>query len=104
MTRQAKVVLEQEWGPRRRDLFVDSPAMGRVTAVRIITPEGWSRTSTRRWPVLYLLHGGAGFYTGWSHNTDIEELSAAHGVIVVMPECGTVGGCTDWLIGPQWET
>src|SRR5690242_1177169 len=43
----ARVVAEEKVGPRRIDLTVASPALGRTAKVRLL----------RRWPVLYLLHG-----------------------------------------------
>jgi S-formylglutathione hydrolase FrmB len=72
--------------------------------VRLLLQRGWSRTAKRTWPVVYLLHGGSENYKSWTKNTDVEKLSSRHGVIVVMPEGGSNGGYTDWLVGPQWET
>jgi S-formylglutathione hydrolase FrmB len=66
--------------------------------------------------VLYLLHGGGGEYTDWTLNTDIEALTAAANVLVVMPACATSGvdgWFTNWLANdktteldhpPMWET
>jgi diacylglycerol O-acyltransferase/trehalose O-mycolyltransferase len=104
-------VVSEKWlGPRQADLTVYSAANNRSLPVRLLVPPGWSRTAAATWPVLYLLHGGNDDYTSWTRETDIEELSAAAGVLVVMPEAGRVAGYADWhdlAGGPdagRWET
>jgi diacylglycerol O-acyltransferase/trehalose O-mycolyltransferase len=74
--------------------------------VRLLTPQGWeSGRQSRRWPVLYLLHGCCDSYDSWSRSTDIDELAALRHVLVVMPEGGPVGFYSDWRgRGPAWET
>ncbi|GAA4703441.1 alpha/beta hydrolase [Phytohabitans rumicis] len=104
-------VLAERWlGPRTVDLTVHSPANNRAYPVRLLVPPGWSRTATRTWPVVYLLHGGNDDYTSWTRETDIEELSAAAQVLVVMPDAGRDALYADWhrpTAGPnagKWET
>ena len=54
----ATVVDQTRVTPRILDLRVRSPALGKEAMVRLMTPVGWSSSTTsRRWPVLYLLHG-----------------------------------------------
>lgn len=106
----ATVVAERWLDPRQVDLTVHSAVNNRDYPVRMLVPPGWSRTATRTWPVLYLLHGGNDDYTSWTRETDIEQLSAAAGVLVVMPEAGRDAVYTDWYDptgGPnagRWET
>ena len=106
----ATVVSERRLGPRTVDVTVHSPANGRDLPVRLVVPAGWSRTATRTWPVLYLLHGGNDDYTSWTRETDIEQLSADAQVLIVMPEAGRDATYTDWYRpdgGPNaglWET
>jgi diacylglycerol O-acyltransferase / trehalose O-mycolyltransferase len=105
----ATVVHETRVAPRILDLEVRSPALGRVAMVRLMTPVGWSATSPRRWPVLYLLHGCCDSYVSWTRSTDIEELPELRKVLVVMPEAGPVGFYSNWRgsggePGPAWET
>lgn len=106
----ATVVSETRVGPRLVDLLVSSPAMGREVPVRLLTPQGWeNRTHGQRWPVLYLLHGRTQSYTGWTENTDVENLPELRGALVVMPDAGPVGWYSDWWNGgvggpPAWET
>ena len=104
-----KVVAETWLSGRLLELTVDSPAMERVMKARLIVPRDWSREAERRWPVLYLFHGGSDDCTAWTRDTDIEALSEQYGVLVVMPDGGKAGGYTDWWYGgrggaPRWET
>jgi diacylglycerol O-acyltransferase / trehalose O-mycolyltransferase len=106
----ARVVVQRQVGLRLVDLTVQSPALGRTAKVRLLTPDGWQeRRPRQRWPVLYLLHGCCDTYDSWTRETDVEELRALRGVLVVMPEAGTVGWYSDWWNygeggPPAWET
>lgn len=74
----------------------------------VLLPDGY-HTSGKRYPVLYLLHGGGGNYLQF-RNLNIEELTAGKEIIVVMPE----GGAVSWYSNPSstsitvgrrhWET
>ncbi|MFD0541098.1 alpha/beta hydrolase-fold protein [Actinomadura luteofluorescens] len=77
--------------------------------VRLLLPPGWSRHAERTWPALWLLHGGVDDYTAWTRDTDVAELTAGTGVIVVMPDGGRCGNYSDWWNygnggPPRWET
>jgi diacylglycerol O-acyltransferase/trehalose O-mycolyltransferase len=105
----ARVVGEEWLSDRMVDLTIDSPALDAESKVRLLVPPGWSATSHKRWPVLYLLHGCCGDYTSWTALTDVEELTARTGVLVVMPEAGNTGWYSNWWNGgrfgpPAWET
>jgi diacylglycerol O-acyltransferase/trehalose O-mycolyltransferase len=106
----ATLVSERWLDSRTVDLTVRSPANNRALPVRVIVPAGWSRTATRTWPVLYLLHGGNDDYTSWTRETDIEQLSANVQALIVMPEAGRDATYVDWFRpdgGPNaglWET
>lgn len=110
----AVVVGERFRAPRSLDLTIRSPALNGLGRVRLLLPPGWSRTATRTWPVLWLLHGGTGAlghsgHTAWTVNTDVEILTGDADVIVVMPDGGRCGNYTDWWNHgnggpPKWET
>jgi S-formylglutathione hydrolase FrmB len=108
--RVAAVLHEERVAPRIVDLNVRSPALGTTATVRLMTPDGWGASGTsRRWPVLYLLHGCCDSYKSWTRSTDIEELPQLRDVLVVMPEAGAVGFYSDWRgsgggPAPAWET
>jgi S-formylglutathione hydrolase FrmB len=42
--------------------------------------------STRRYPVLYLLHGLGDDHTAWSFMTNVASYASRHGIIIVMPD------------------
>ena len=90
-------------GARMRDLTIESPALDFSARVRLLLPTAFTAEPQRRWPVLYLLHGCCDTYDSWTRSTDIEELTAASDLIVVMPEGGRAGFYSDWRDGPQWE-
>jgi len=105
----ATVFREERVGPRIVDLNVRSPALGTTAMVRLMTPDGWAaERGSRRWPVLYLLHGCCDSYESWTRSTRIEQLPELRDVLVVMPEAGAVGFYSDWVgsddePGPGWE-
>jgi S-formylglutathione hydrolase FrmB len=100
----AAVVHEHRVAPRVVDLEVRSPALHATAKVRLLTPDGWAEHTSRRWPVLYLLHGCCDTYVSWTRSTDIETWPQLRKVLVVMPDGGDVGFYSDWRSGPGWET
>jgi diacylglycerol O-acyltransferase / trehalose O-mycolyltransferase len=97
-------VTAQRVSARIVDLTVRSRALGTTAKVRLLTPDGWAaRTTGRRWPVLYLLHGCCDTYDSWTRSTDVADLPALRHVLVVMPEGGAVGFYSNWRDGPAWE-
>jgi S-formylglutathione hydrolase FrmB len=79
---------------------------GGVNRVRILVPDNYFTSPSARYPVLYLLHGGAG---GSSRQWTTEGgaagyITAGKPVITVMAEGGKVGWFTNWVNqtkGPQ---
>jgi len=99
----ATLIREQRIAPRLLDLNLRSRALGTTAKVLLMTPVGWSPGDSRRWPVLYLLHGCCDTYESWTRSTDVERMPQLRDVLVVMPEAGDVGFYSDWLDGPAWE-
>ncbi|MCX5789839.1 MAG: alpha/beta hydrolase family protein [Elusimicrobia bacterium] len=92
-------------------LISEKTINGGVHQVWITLPEDYSSTSTARlrYPVLYLLHGGAGGNAGqWVGGGAVEPYTKGLDLITVMPDGGKVGWYTDWVdetAGAQkWET
>src|SRR6266540_2708405 len=88
---------------------VNPTAVNGAHQVRITLPDGYAG-SGKRYPVLYLLHGGAGGSSRqWtSEGGAAESLTAGRPLITVMPDGGKVGWNTNWVnpagSGPQrWE-
>ena len=100
---RTRVLSEQQVSERMVDVTVWSPALRGRTTVRLLLPTHYRDRPLARWPSLYLLHGCCDSYVSWTRSTDIEQLSAASDVLVVMPDGGRVGFYSDWLNGPGWE-
>jgi S-formylglutathione hydrolase FrmB len=94
---------------RLLDLTLHTAAFAADTKVRVLLPTGYAG-SHARYPVLYLLNGGAGSYLDWTVQGDAEKITAGLPLIVVMPDGGTGGNYTDWYgedgsgQRPLWET
>jgi S-formylglutathione hydrolase FrmB len=67
--------------------------------VRVTLPNNYFQASTTRFPVLYLLHGGAGGNSAqWTTGGgDVEGITNNRALITVMPDGGKVGWYTNWL-------
>lgn len=105
----AKITSERWLNANTFDVTVSSPALAVSVPMRVIVPNGWSRSATRTWPVVYAYHATRDTYVSWTRSTDIEEVAAKYDVIVVMPETGYIGWFTDWWNygdggPPKWET
>jgi S-formylglutathione hydrolase FrmB len=101
---RARLVSSTSVSDRVRDLVIDSPAVSPQVSVRLLLPPGYRAEPQRRWAVLYLLHGCCESFRAWTRSTDIEELTAASDVLIVMPDGGAAGFYSDWRRGPGWET
>lgn len=89
--------------PRTIDIRLSTPLVSegatiKGNGVRIVLPEGYDERSPRRYPVLYLLHGGASSFTTWydSNAADLVRSSGSD-LIIVMPDGGKIGMYTDWV-------
>jgi S-formylglutathione hydrolase FrmB len=104
-----RLVGEKRLSPRLSELTFATSAFAAPTRARVLLPDGYSR-SARRYPVLFLLNGGAGSYLDWTTLGDAERATAGVPLVVVMPDGGTGGNYTDWYGDdgsgqrPLWET
>jgi S-formylglutathione hydrolase FrmB len=67
--------------------------------IRVTLPNDYNQNVTARYPVVYLLHGGAGGNSAqWtSGGGAAEDITDGRPVIVVMPDGGKVGWFTNWV-------
>ena len=67
--------------------------------VRITLPNDYFTSGSTRYPVLFLLHGGAGANSAqWTTGGGAEEqITNNHPIITVMPDGGNVGWYTNWI-------
>ncbi|WNF30737.1 alpha/beta hydrolase-fold protein [Streptomyces sp. C11-1] len=101
-----RIVDRGESDPRMRYYRFATDAIGWEPAVNVLLPDDYHH-SGRRYPVLYLLHGGMEDFISFDHK-HIRALTAGKRLIVVMPD----GGRTGWYsnpvhsnVGPRdWET
>lgn len=74
----------------------------------VLLPAGYDDHPTRRYPLLFLFHGGGADHTQWTAQLDAAAATLDHEVIVVMPDCNLVGWYADHLYptgGPRnWKT
>lgn len=95
--------------PRLTDVRFSTPSLRDGGQAYVLLPDGYADHPERRYPVLYLLHGGLGKSLDWIGRGDVEKITAGRDVIVVMPEGGIGGWYTDWWNGgrggsPKYET
>ncbi|MGH8491502.1 MAG: alpha/beta hydrolase [Moraxellaceae bacterium] len=102
-------VITSSWiNPRLLDVTVTSALLNRAAGVRALLPASYAANPTKRYPVIYLFHGGGGSYADWTTWGNIEALTASLDVIVIMPDGGKGSWYSDFdnfgLAGaPQWE-
>jgi putative tributyrin esterase len=87
------------WGLGMRtsfDLILPEPVSGPQSSATPSTPD-------RKYPVLWLLHGGGSNRREWLLGTDILELSTRYGIAVVMPDA-QISSYVDMVYGPKWFT
>jgi putative tributyrin esterase len=71
----------------------------------VLLPRDYASEASRRFPVLYLLHGFDGDYSSWCKNTKLVDYAAPYEEIIVMPD-----GDNSWYVNSysdahaQWES
>ncbi|MGI5183556.1 alpha/beta hydrolase [Dactylosporangium sp. CA-152071] len=102
-----RIVDRNENGGRLQYYRFATDAIEWDPAVNILLPDGY-HTSGKRYPVLYLLHGGGGPDFRTFHMQDnIVNLTAGREVVVVMPDASTgwYSNPVSTMSGPRnWET
>ena len=78
---------------------VASAAVNGPHRVRVTLPTSYFDSTSARYPVLYLLHGGAGGNAAqWTTGGGaVEPITAGQPLITVMPDGGKVGWYTNWV-------
>ncbi|WP_238010589.1 alpha/beta hydrolase-fold protein [Dactylosporangium sp. AC04546] len=101
-----RIVDRNENGGRLQYYRFATDAIEWDPAVNILLPDGY-HTSGRRYPVLYLLHGGNADFRTFHLQDNIVNLTAGRELIVVMPDASTGWYCNPVSsnAGPRnWET
>ena len=100
-------VVEHQDGGRMQYYRFSTPSIAWNPAVNVLLPDGY--TPARRYPVLYLLHGGGGDNDFRIFDKlGIRDYTVGRELIVVMPDGGTAGWYSNPVSsnkGPRnWET
>ena len=83
-------VVEHQDGGRMQFYRFSTPSVSSTPAVNVLLPDGYA--PSRRYPVLYLLHGGGvGENCTAFDKMGIRDVTAGRELIVVMPDGGTAG-------------
>ena len=82
--------------PRVQTIQFESKLVGKTLPYNVLLPVNYNQpdSMTKRYPVIYLLHGLTGHYTNWLEKTKIVDYTASYEFIIVMPE-GNDGWYTD---------
>lgn len=85
-----------------RELKLNSKLMAREMPYRLIVPEGYEAAAnkSKRYAVVYLLHGLGGHYDNWTAKTKLAEYALKYQYIIVTPE-GSNGWYTDSATVPN---
>ena len=65
---------------------LNSKLMAREMPYRVIVPVNYKTEKSRRYAVVYLLHGLTGHYDNWTDKTKLAEYAAKYDYIIVTPE------------------
>ena len=110
-----RVTREQRIDPRLIELGLETKALAAETNLRVLLPDGYDdpANASKRYPVLYLLHGCCDYDVdgsqAWTTHGEVEQATAGKDLIVVMPAGGRAGFYTDWYNDgaggpPEYET
>jgi len=88
--------------PEVRTEKLASRLMAREVSYRIILPVGYfdQASSSKKFPVVYLLHGLFGHFDNWTDKTKLVDYASEHAFIIVTPEGGD-GWYTDSATVPN---
>lgn len=103
-----KIVDQAVFGGRMHYYRFATKEISWQPGVNVLVPDDYDSTNWRRYPVLYLLHGGLQDFRKFDLEDDIRGLTAGRRLIVVMPD----GGAAGWYCNPvsanngphNWET
>ena len=88
--------------PRVQTIQFESKLIGKTLPYNVLLPLDYNliAAKTKRYPVIYLLHGLTGHYNNWIEHTDLADCVTAYQFIIVMPE-GNNGWYTDSATVPS---
>ena len=90
------VLTQTATNPRVETIQFESKLVGKILPYNVLLPVNYNQADsrTKRYPVIYLLHGLTGHYNNWLDKTNLVDYTTAYEFIIVMPE-GNDGWYTD---------
>ena len=82
---------------------VRSGAMDKNVPCAVILPAQYDGNATKRWPVVYVLHGAGGDIRVWSRARVITNLVDRYGFVAVVPDGGKTSWWLDSPIDPKYQ-
>jgi len=82
------VLTQTATNPRVETIQFESKLVGKILPYNVLLPVNYNQADsrTKRYPVIYLLHGLTGHYTNWLEKTKLVDYTAPYEFIIVMPE------------------
>lgn len=101
---QAVLTSQTPANPRVQTVPFESKLVGKTLPYNVLLPVNYNQpdSRTKRYPVIYLLHGLTGHYTNWLEKTKLVDYAAAYDFIIVMPE-GNDSWYTDSASVPTYK-
>src|SRR6185503_14920080 len=93
---QAVLTSQTPVNSRVQTIQFESKLVGKTLPYNVLLPANYNQpdSKTKRYPVIYLLHGLTGHYTNWIEKTKLVDYTAPYEFIIIMPE-GNDGWYTD---------
>ncbi len=93
---QARRPAVKQQDRRVQTVQFESTMVGKTLPYNVLLPIDYDQRTarTKRYPVLYLLHGLTGHYTNWLEYTHLADYARPYELIIIMPE-GNDGWYTD---------
>ena len=82
---------------------VKAKKMKRDIPVTVILPDSYSKKKSKKYPVVYLLHGAGGTHSEWATKTKVNDFVDKDNVIVVCPDAGRTSWYFDSPIDKTYQ-
>lgn len=69
-----------------QQLVINSKKLPRADTILIVTPKKYLQENTKKFPLVFMLHGWSGNYKQWSEIINLQEYADKYGFILVCPD------------------
>lgn len=67
-------------------IALPSAYLSRADTILVFLPRSFDKTGTKKYPLVYLLHGWSGSYRQWNYITDLQKYADDYGFLLVCPD------------------